>query len=215
MASHELKTPLTALRASIQLLNSVKEEASSPLVSRLITQADTSVQRLNLLINDLLDVNRISRGQLLLRKTEFSMADLVTDCCQHLLTAGTHEIVLQGKVNKAIIADEQRIRQVMINLVNNAVRHAPDSKHIVIDIEEGEATIKVSVTDFGAGISEARIPNLFDRYYRANYSVGQGGGLGLGLYISSEIIKNHNGEIGANSEEDKGSTFWFTLPFEE
>ncbi len=215
VASHELKTPLTALKASTQLLNSLKDDLSSPFIPRLITQASGSVNKLNALVNDLLDVNRIQRGQLLLRKTQFSIADMINDCCQHVRAAGTHDIILQGDKSQIVCADEQRINQVMINFVNNAVKYAPNSKQISVLVETIEDTAKVSVTDFGPGIPKEKVPLLFDRYYRADYNVGQGGGLGLGLYISSEIIESHGGKIGVESEENKGSTFWFTLPLLE
>ena len=212
VASHELRTPLTALKASIQLLHGLTDDLTSPFLPRLIMQANTSVNKLNTLVNDLLDVEQISRWQITLRKTEFNVANMINDCCQHIRTAGTHTITFKGDMEKTTCADEQRINQVMVNFVNNAVKYAPDSNQIFITLEANEEEIKVSVKDFGTGIPKERIPFLFDRYYRADYTVGQGGGLGLGLYISSEIIKSHGGDLGVESEEGKGSTFWFTLP---
>ncbi|MCY1692750.1 ATP-binding protein [Exiguobacterium sp. SL14] len=111
-----------------------------------------------------------------------------------------------------VYADEHRIEQVVINLVNNAVKYAKDSEEIHISIESLENEIKVSVRDFGNGISESLLPHLFDRYYRVEHMSKSYSGLGLGLYICSEIIKKHSGKIGVDSKLGEGSTFWFTLP---
>ena len=100
----------------------------------------------------------------------------------------------------------------MINFVNNAIKYAPESKEIRVNIKKVNDLVKVSVTDEGPGITEDRVPHLFDRYYRVDSTGLKYSGLGLGLYISAEIIKKHKGEIGVYSEPGKGSTFWFTLP---
>jgi signal transduction histidine kinase len=110
-------------------------------------------------------------------------------------------------------ADQQKIEQVLVNLVNNAVKYAPESAEIVIQVEEDlKDWVKVSVKDRGKGISAKNTPNLFDRYYRVNNNGNENSGLGLGLYISAEIIRRHGGEMGVISEMGQGSTFWFTVP---
>lgn len=212
VVSHELKTPVTSLKASMQILNRMKDNPKPEVFSKMLTQSNISLNRLSGLINDLLDSNRISLGQLQLKKTTFSIANLVNDCCSYMRTAGTHEIVLRGDVHLHVTADELQIDQVLVNLVNNAVKYAPNSKTIEVLIEQLEQEAKVSVKDKGPGIPADQIPCLFDRYYRADYSSMQFSGLGLGLYISSEIIKKHSGRIGVHSAPGKGSSFWFTLP---
>lgn len=212
VASHELKTPLTTLKASMQLLDRMKENPSPGMLSRLISRSNKSLEKLNSLVGDLLNVNRITQGQLQLRKTTFILPDLVDDCCSHIRSSGTHHITLQGDMELQIHADEQQIDQVLVNLVNNAVKYAPGSKEITITITKLEDTAKIAITDHGPGVLPEKIPHLFDRYYRADYSGLQFSGLGLGLYICAEIIKKHGGEIGVDSVVNKGSTFWFTLP---
>ncbi|WP_299285953.1 ATP-binding protein [uncultured Mucilaginibacter sp.] len=212
VVSHELKTPVTSLKAAMQVLNRMKDNPRQEVFSKMLAQSNTSLNKLSGLINDLLDSNRISLGQLQLKKTRFSIADLVNDCCSHVRTAGTHEIILQGDIQQEVTADESQIDQVIVNLVNNAVKYAPDSKTIEIGIEHLGQEAKISVKDNGPGIPVDQIPRLFDRYYRADYSSIQFSGLGLGLYISSEIIKKHGGRIGVDSAPGKGSSFWFTLP---
>ena len=128
--------------------------------------------------------------------------------------SGTHEIIVTGDQQLQVYADKERIDQVLANLVNNAVKYAPESTKIVVHIEVIPGFAKISVSDKGNGIPEDKLPHLFKRYYRvqdkSNFS-----GLGLGLYISNEIIKRHHGEMGVESQIGQGSTFWFTLPLEQ
>ncbi|XHR92441.1 sensor histidine kinase [Mucilaginibacter sp. UC70_90] len=137
---------------------------------------------------------------------------MINECCDHVRLAGTHELELTGDTDLELYADRQRIDQVVVNFVNNAVKYAPDSNRIVINISKQDNMAKISVQDFGRGIPPENIPHLFERYYRVDTSGIQYSGLGLGLYISAEIIELHGGKMGVESEVDKGSTFWFTIP---
>ncbi|ASU36610.1 CheR family methyltransferase [Mucilaginibacter xinganensis] len=211
IASHELKTPVTSLKASLQLLDRMKNDPS-PMLPRFLDQANRSMLKITHLIDELLNVNSMKEGQLRLNKSVFVIAGMLKDCCGHVRAAGVHELVVQGDETLKVDADEDRIEQVVVNLVNNVVKYAPESKNIYFIVEKEGNTAKVSVKDTGLGISADKIPHLFDRYYRADYGGGQYSGMGLGLYISSEIIKRHGGKIGVQSEVGKGSTFWFTLP---
>jgi signal transduction histidine kinase len=111
-----------------------------------------------------------------------------------------------------VLGDEHQLDQVLVNFLNNAVKYAPKSKKIIIEVTNLGEQIKVAVTDYGPGILPEKKPHLFDRYYRADYSGMQFSGLGLGLYISAEIIRKHSGKIGVESVLGQGSTFWFTIP---
>jgi two-component system CheB/CheR fusion protein len=111
-----------------------------------------------------------------------------------------------------VFADPERIDQVIVNFVNNAVKYGPDASQIRLIVENIDGLAKVSVVDKGIGIEAGKLPHLFDRYYRVDPSGQQYSGLGLGLYISAEIIRLHNGNIGVSSVLGQGSTFWFTIP---
>lgn len=212
VASHELKTPLTAVRASIQLLNRIKEKPYSQTHIRLIEQSDRGIEKMCMLIDDLLNMSRMGQDQLMLEYQTFNLHEMLSKSCHHVRLEGKHELILKGDELLEIHADEHRIEQVVINLVNNAIKYAKGSKKIHIFTEAEQDYVKISVRDFGQGISEAVIPHLFDRYYRAEYAGKSYSGLGLGLYICSEIIKKHSGKIGVESKIGEGSTFWFTLP---
>ncbi|MDB5009498.1 MAG: hypothetical protein JWQ06_287 [Mucilaginibacter sp.] len=213
IASHELKTPVTSLKASLQLLDRLKNQQTfSDMVSKLIEQSNKSMQKISSLIGDLLDASRMSESQLHLNKTTFTVFDMLNGCCNHVRAVGEYKLVLQGDKKLQIFADEHRIDQVVVNLVNNVVKYAPESKNIFLTAEKVGQNVKISVRDTGPGIAPDKIPHLFERYYRTDYKGEQYSGLGLGLYISAEIVKRHGGQIGVDSVLGKGSTFWFTLP---
>jgi len=215
IASHELKTPITTLKVSLQLLDRIKHDPSVQMFPKLIGQANKSLDRVNILVEDLLNVSKLNQGQLHLNKTSFLIHQLVDDCCQHVRIEGAYSIVTSGDLTLQAYADPERIEQVLVNFVNNAIKYAPESKEIAVKIEKQGEMAKVSVSDKGPGIPPEKISHLFERYYRVDNAGIQYSGLGLGLYISSEIIKKHDGQIGVNSEVGKGSTFWFTIPLKD
>jgi PAS domain S-box-containing protein len=212
IASHELKTPVTSLKAALQLLDRMKANPSPQVLPKLIEQSNRSMDKISTLIEDLLNLSRMNEGQLKLDKTKFTIAHMLNQCCSHVRVAGKHELVLQGDEELEVIADEHRVDQVIVNMVNNAVKYAPNSKQIFFNVEKLGSMARISVRDTGPGIAPDKLSHLFERYYRTDASGYQNSGLGLGLYISAEIIRKHGGEIGVDSELGKGSTFWFTLP---
>jgi signal transduction histidine kinase len=166
------------------------------------------------LIESLLNVSKITAGQLALNKTLFKIGEMVNDSCDHIRLAGDHELILSGDIDLEIFADRSKIEQVMVNLVNNAVKYAPQSKKIIIDITKQHKAAKISVQDFGEGISHDKIPHLFERYYRVDSTGLQYSGLGLGLYISAEIVERHGGKIGVISEAGAwGAPFGSLYPY--
>jgi two-component system sensor histidine kinase VicK len=212
IASHELKTPITTLTASLQLLDRMKDSPSPKMFPVLVRQANKSLDKVNLLIKDLLNVTQLNSGQLHLSKSWVTMSSLVDDCCANVRAGGSYHIKTEGDLTLKVYVDASRIEQVIVNFLNNAIKYSPNSKDMLMMIEKVNDTAKVSVIDKGQGIAADKIPHIFDRYYRVDSSGSQYSGLGLGLYICSEIIKKHHGNIGVVSEIGKGSTFWFTLP---
>ncbi|GGH19123.1 PAS domain-containing sensor histidine kinase [Mucilaginibacter phyllosphaerae] len=216
VASHELKTPMTSLKASIQILDKlIKTNGDTGKVAQFIDKANISLNKMQHLIESLLNVSKINAGQLALNKTRFKAGEMIAEGCEHITLSGNHDLIINGDTGLEIYADRSKIEQVIINLVNNAVKYAPESHRIIIDVTCRAKTVKISVQDFGEGIAYDKIPHLFERYYRVDSTGLQYSGLGLGLYISAEIVERHGGKIGVNSQAGKGSIFWFTLPVTE
>lgn len=212
IASHELKTPITSLKAALQLMDKVKDKPNQVIVPKLIMQSRKSVERVSALVDDLLNVSRLQQTDIQLNKSSFILSQLVNGVANPISITAKHQIVISGELDLEVNADEHRIDQVLTNLLNNAVKYAPGSDNIVINLAKEGEMVKVSVTDQGEGIPSEKLPHLFDRYYRVDPSGHQASGLGLGLYICSEIIQRHGGNIGVESKKGKGTTFWFTLP---
>ena len=213
IASHELKTPVTALKASLQLLQRSHEKLSVDVRARLVDQSIKSLEKLSHLITDLLDTSRIDQGQFKLNKQPFALSELFDDCCSNLIQNSAQNIIFEGDVTMMVEADNQQIGQVMTNFITNAIKYAPDSDEIIIKIEKlNDQEVKITVKDKGPGIPKEKLTHLFERYYRTDYQGQKFTGLGLGLYISADIIKNHGGRIGVESDFGNGSEFWFTLP---
>jgi PAS domain S-box-containing protein len=212
IASHELKTPVTTLKASLQVMDMMKSNPSADKFTDMIGRANKSMNRVTTLIDDLLNISKFSQGQFILNKKVFAVSKIVNDCCNHIRAIGEYNINVTGDMELLVNADADRIEQVLTNFINNAIKYAPKSDEIEVHIERKDRRAKVLVIDQGPGVAPEKVPHLFDRYFRAENTGYHSAGLGIGLYICSEIIKKHNGEIGVDTEMGKGSTFWFTLP---
>lgn len=213
IASHELKTPITSLKATLQLLQRLRDKPTHEMIPRLIDQSANSLEKLSKLVDDLLNIHRVTGGHLELSKEWFTVSEMLNTCCDHVRIDGKHDLIIKGDLDAKIYADEHRIDQVVVNFVNNAVKYAPHSKTIDLIVKQlNNNHVKVTVKDYGQGIDPDVQPYIFDRYYRASHRGNGYSGLGLGLYISAEIIKKHGGEIGVDSKLGEGSEFWFIIP---
>lgn len=188
------------------------DEIITERIIKIFNSVEVNAAKLHNLVKDLLDISKLEQGELVLNKVRFNALDLVENCCTHIRLAGDYEIKHDIDKSLELFADEHKIDQVLINLVNNAVKYAPESKEILIRIKSLGDTARVSVIDYGKGIPKESLDKIFARYYQVTKNGNNSSGLGLGLYISAEIIRRHNGEIGVESELGKGSTFWFTVP---
>jgi PAS domain S-box-containing protein len=214
LASHELRTPITSLRATLQLMNRILNEKriEDERIVQLAKSAERHTKRLGSLVDDLLITTILTNEELVLEKTSFQFAEVIEACCSHILINGSYTIEEHGDMSIFIFADRHKIDQVMFHLLNNAVKFAPESKNILIGIEQLEDSVKISVTDKGIGIPEKEILTIFKRFGKVRKKQHHQSGFGMGLYICSEIIHRHGGQIGVNSTIGQGSTFWFTIP---
>ena len=212
IASHELKTPLTTAKAYIELVKINMEKTKNGNLLY-IQKAGESINRLNDLIGELLDVNKIKSGKLDLRISKFDFNEMISSSIEGIqLITPDHKIILTGAVKEWVTADRERLQQVFLNLLTNAVKYSPNTDKVFVNIVQENSEVKVSVIDSGIGILKENISKIFTMYYREEGRALQFQGLGIGLSISHEIIQRHKGKIWVDSEVDKGSTFSFTFP---
>lgn len=213
IASHELRTPLTTIKGYVQLLARAMPENASEKFLSTFGKVSVYVERLNTLIGELLDVSRIQTGNMELHMARFDFDTMIAEAVDGMrATVPAHNITLKGKTGASIIADESHIAQVVTNLLSNAIKYAPNSKQIEVNIANVSEYVKVSVKDFGLGMSPEDRKKVFERFYRGVEIQKKFPGMGIGLYICDQIIKNHNGTLWVESEIGKGSVFSFTLP---
>jgi len=214
MVSHELKNPLTAIKAYAHLLNRAAQNDNDTILADRISKIDSQVGRMENLINGFLDVARLGEGKIRLEKSEFDMADLVriTEAeCLNMISS--HKLVFEPVEMALVKADRNKIEQVVVNFINNAVKYSPHNTVINVNCFTKDGYVHIAVKDQGMGIPVKDQPFIFDRFYRVESDAMKNKkGFGLGLYICKEIIERHNGQTGLESREGDGSTFWFRLP---
>lgn len=215
IASHELKTPVTSIKAYTQVLHNRFEQSEDQLSADMLMKMDTQLDKLTKLITDLLDVTKIEQGRLQFRMEEFDFNELINDVVEDIQrTADRHQVVQKLVKNPKVVGDRDRIGQVITNFLTNAIKYSPKANKVVVSTSiNSRNELVVSVQDFGLGLSEEEKVKVFERFYR----VGDPGyetypGLGLGLFISTGIVHRHNGRIWVESEKGVGSTFSFSLP---
>jgi signal transduction histidine kinase len=212
--THELKTPITSLSAFVQILQGHHNKTGDKKSQFLLAKIADQTERITKLLNTFQNVYKARTGMIELNRESFDFLTLLQEAITTIeYTTTTHVIQLNGTCTKKIRADKERIRQVIINLIMNAIKYSPNAHTITITINEQPKQLIVAIQDFGLGIPKNQQKHIFDRFFRVkakeDYHVK---GLGLGLYITQEIIQAHGGKIWVESEEDKGSTFSFSLP---
>jgi PAS domain S-box-containing protein len=248
LASHELKTPITSLKIFTQLLKKRFERAGEGEMVKQFDRMDGQLDKLTALVGSLLDVSKIQTGKLDYNMENIAVDDIMAEVADDIQRiSSSHKIELNAGAGVEIVADRDRIRQVLINLIMNATKFSPKADRVVVrsTLDKRRKEITISVQDFGIGIPKSAQEKIFDRFFQANQvessnsqngdgsergkndtggarnanSNGEGKpqpetypGLGLGLYISSEIVARHSGRIWVESQVGEGSTFYFTLP---
>ncbi len=214
IASHELKTPLTSIKAYLQLLQRSIESTGNNVVVNYLQRTQVQIEKLHHLITDLLDISKIESGKLKFNKKLFDLGPVVQSVVETIRQ--THEgstVIIKNNAQVQIYGDSERIEQVIINYLTNALKYSPDSREVELEtFILNNKEVRVNIKDKGIGIPMEKQTNIFQKFYRAEDSSSRFQGLGIGLYICAEIIKRHNGKYGVQSEEGKGSLFYFTIP---
>jgi len=226
MASHELRTPLTAVSGFMQIARRRmgrlgtatdvpqpwREEAQK--ADETLDMANRQAKKLARLIDELLDVSRLQQGRVEMRLAEIDLGEVVREVGERMkILSKGHEIETKVEGTAPIVADRDRIEQVFENLVGNAIKYSPESGPIEMTLRVNGASAVVSVRDHGIGVAPAEVEKIFGLFYRSpDPRADHVGGLGLGLYISREIVSRHHGRLWAERNPDAGTTFHVTLP---
>jgi PAS domain S-box-containing protein len=214
IASHELKTPVTSIKGYVQVLEQVLEEGSNKEALSLLKKMDGQIDRLTNLIKDLLDVTQIGEGILKLKKADFDLNQLVTEVVGEIQpTALKHIIASELQPLPLVSGDKEKIRQVLVNILSNAIKYSPGGRKVEVRSQISDQSVIVSVKDYGIGMSDETQKKIFNRFFRdLDPAMSTFPGLGLGLYIASEILKVHSGNMWVKSSLNEGSEFFFSLP---
>ena len=214
MASHELKTPITSLKLFIDLQSMQLKQKDTKKAKYFNDRIRGQADRLKELTSDLLDVSRIQTDKLHFKIEEFDITDVIRDTVEGLQgTTKQHEIVIKNGKKQLVKADRYRIYQVLVNLITNAIKYSPNGKKIIVEAKKVKNRILVSIQDSGIGIDKDQQAKIFERLYQVSDPEEKTfPGLGLGLYISKEIITRHRGKMWVESVKGKGATFFFSLP---
>ena len=214
IASHELKTPITSVKAYAQILGQRFRKINDLKSVELAEKMDLQLDKLTSLIGDLLDVTKIEAGRIQFNESSFNFNELVDSTVEELQrTTLKHHINVSLQPSVIIHGDQDRLGQVITNFITNAIKYSPQADSISIKTSVDNSKVTLAVQDFGLGLSKVDQAKVFERFYRVSGSdQNTYPGLGLGLYISSEIIKRHKGRIWVESKKNKGSTFCFSLP---
>jgi len=214
IASHELKTPITSVKAYTQILGQRFRKADDTKSVELIEKMDSQLDKLTSLIGDLLDITKIEAGRIQFHESYFDFNMLVEETVEELQrTTEKHHISKELQPGVTIYGDHDRLGQVLTNFITNAIKYSPHTDKIIVSTAVDKDNVTLCVQDFGIGLSQKDQSKVFERFYRVGGSdQNTYPGLGLGLYIASEIIKRHKGRVWVESEETKGSTFYFSLP---
>jgi signal transduction histidine kinase len=215
IASHELRTPVTSIKGYTQLAKTLVRENDLTTSEEYLEIALDQIDRMSRLILELLDVSRIETGRLEIRHEPIQWMAFVREVVQHHHTAVSdrrfHLNVPESSV--AVNGDRDRLEQVLGNLLENAVKYSPEGSEILVSVERRDNHVVTSVSDRGIGIPSDELAQVFERFHRGRQvSSTNYGGLGLGLYITKQIVERHGGSIWVESKEGSGTTFYFSLP---
>lgn len=214
MASHELKTPLTSFKGFLGLLQRRLTTQGDQQALHYVARMDAQVNRLTKLVNDLLDLSKMQTGQLDYREERFEVDALVQEIVENVQgTTQTHRLLLEGQSGAEVCGDRDRIGQVLMNLLNNAIKYSPQADTVLVRVAKEQNKALVRVQDFGIGIAKEHQHKIFERFYQVTDPEEKTyPGLGIGLFISYQIVKRHGGRMWVESKKGEGAAFQFTLP---
>jgi PAS domain S-box-containing protein len=211
IASHEMKNTLAGIKSYTQLLQ--RKLQHDPKNSEYLSKIDINTNRMRRLIDDLIDMTKLRAQKLTLILNSFEINQLIEEVLEETQLAHKERMIIFKKdTPRFVSADQMRIRQVLTNLLKNALKYSEDNTKIIVTTKNAVDSVRVSVQDFGTGIPDEDQDKIFELFYRVEKETTRTNGLGVGLYISNEIVKMHGGTFELKSEYGKGSTFSFIIP---
>ncbi len=216
-AAHELKTPLTVIKANAQLLLEYGGGWDRSRTTRILRMIDEQTDRMNRLTQELLENSRVAVDRLDLHRLEIDLSDLIRRTVNRVgALSALHRFAVDAPAHFKIEADPTRIEQVVLNLLDNAIRYSPRGGDIRVKVDAGPTVLKVSIEDQGLGIPYPAQERIFEKFFRAHFGSSiDYGGMGIGLNLCREIVRKHGGEMSFQSVPGHGSIFTFTLPVRE
>lgn len=210
--AHELRTPLTTLKACIQLARNNRENAD-----KLIDKADEQVNHISVMLSDLLDVTKIQAGRLEIKSTIVDAHEFVSKAILIVQQSSPSHFIEYNTVASTapVLADAARMEQVIINLLNNAVKYSSGAHKVITQLSISEGFVVISVRDFGLGIPPEELEKIWTKFYRVKAHRNRVKGLGMGLYICKQLVTAHSGKIWAESDGNTGTTFYLKMPLVE
>ena len=214
MVSHELKTPLTSLKAYVQILHAWAKKKRDSFTMGALAKMERQVKKMGSMINGFLSLSQVETGKIRMHFEDFELTALIKEAIDETLLLNPGRTISFLPANPITLhADQDKVDQVIINLLSNAIKYSPKEGLIEVAAQVTGDMAQVTVKDEGPGIAQPDIDKLFDRYYRVeNKQTEKIPGFGIGLYLCAEIINHHHGKIWVESEPEKGSTFFFKLP---
>jgi signal transduction histidine kinase len=215
MASHEFKTPITSIKIFSKILSRSILIRNDQVLTSYLSQIDQQVNRLNDLVDNILNVSRINSKEFNLSYEHFSLKQLITDSIETAkFNNGFTNIIYDNSIDFIINADREKIKTAINGLLDNAIKYSPKDREVIIKSElDIDGLIKITIQDFGIGIDKKYHQKIFKNFYRIPDNYGQTyPGLGMGLYLASEIVKLHHGSLSVKSSLGDGSTFTIKIP---
>jgi PAS domain S-box-containing protein len=212
-ASHELKTPITSQKVFGELLEQIIDEEGYTKLKPYIQKINKQTDKMTNLIEDLLELSRVQTARLTIDNRKFFYDDLINEVVDHMQLTTKHKITKKGKTNKYVNGDKDRLNQVLMNLLTNAIKYSPKADEVIITLSVHGSEIITGIKDFGIGIAKEYHHKVFERFFRVtDIDEKTYPGMGIGLFLSHEIVSRHGGKLWVESAKGKGATFYFSLP---
>jgi len=210
--THELRNPLSTLALSNEIMKDALKENDVKMIAELLHRFENNVERMNKMIAGLYESTKVTAGHFLLEMSEFNFREMVAEAISTVsILQPSFNIVVNGNGEFTVVADRYRLIQVIVNYLSNAIKYSDGNKEVTLSISHDDQSVTVAVKDQGLGISKENLPYVFERFFRIK-KTRKIEGIGLGLYLCKQIIRAHKGTVWAESEEKKGSTFYFSIP---